>query len=200
MSADAISRLWQRLRMLVGRSRVTTVNDSGVIQVLQVQLLEDETKDGMLRVAEYGLVSNPPTGTDAVCLFLAGERTLGVVIGTNNQTFRMRGLASGEVAIHDNQGRSVLLGAGGITIQGASSPIAVATTGDVNVTAGGNVTLTAGTSITLTAPTVTVTGDLAVSGALTNAGHNVGVGHEHTQGTYHAGGTPITGISGTVST
>jgi phage gp45-like len=39
-------------------------------------------------VQQFGLASVPPAGTDAVVIFLAGNRASRVVIGTNNQSLR----------------------------------------------------------------------------------------------------------------
>lgn len=187
MNIEAIERLWHRVRMIVGRSRITSVDDSGVIQRVQVRLTAYELMDGAMRVAEYGFQSNPPVGTDAVSVHLSGERSLAVVIGTNNQTFRMRGLASGEVAISDDKGRFVLLGAVGIQVQGKDDPVQVETTStltaiagsDIDVTStGGSVSVTAATtlrlmatSIQLEASSVRIQGDtLAVSAATAMTG------------------------------
>ena len=151
MVEQAIARLWSRIRMLVGRSRLMLVDDSQAIQTVQLRLLADETRDQALRAAEYGFCSNPPDGTDAISLHMAGERGIVVVIATNNQTFRMRGLATGEVAIHDDKGRFVYLSAAGIHVQGKDDPILVETTSDITARAGGDVVATAGGSITGTA-------------------------------------------------
>lgn len=128
MSLDAISRLWMRLRLVVGRGRVQTVQDAGHVQKLQVQLGADETIDGLPRLAEYGFQSSPPAGSDAIVLFLAGERSNGVVIACGNQQFRLRSLADGEVAISDDKGQSVYLSAAGIRINGGSQPMVITNT------------------------------------------------------------------------
>jgi phage baseplate assembly protein V len=156
MNTSAITRLWRRTLMAIGAGRITQVDDSRSAQVMQVQLGQDELKDDTPRLAEYGFVSNPPVGSDAVVLFIAGERTNGVVVATNNQTVRMTGLASGEVAIHDDKGRFVYLSAAGIHVQGKDSPIVVETTSDITATAGGNITLQAGALIKLQAPSVEI--------------------------------------------
>jgi phage baseplate assembly protein V len=168
---EQIERLWRRLQLVIGRGRIRVVDDSTPAQTLQVQLGADETKDALPRIAEYGFTSNPPPGTDAVVIFLAGERTNGVVVATNNQQFRMRNLETGEVAIYDNRGRFVLLGAGGIHVQGNADPILVETTGtitanaggDINATSsGGAVNVTAAASIKLEAPFIHLKGSSIV--------------------------------------
>ena len=152
MNTSAITRLWRRTLLMIGVARVTIIDDSKAAQILQLRLGADETKDDTPRLAEYGFTSNPPEGSDAVVLFIAGERTNGVVIATNNQTVRMRNLATGEVAIHDDKGRYVLLRADGIFVQGNNDPVTVETTSDINATTtGGAINLTAATTIKLQA-------------------------------------------------
>jgi phage baseplate assembly protein V len=142
MNTSALTRLWRRMLMAIGAGRITQVDDSRSAQVMQVQLGQDELKDDTPRLAEYGFVSNPPIGSDAVVLFIAGERTNGVVVATNNQTVRMTGLASGEVAIHDDKGRFVYLSAAGIHVQGKDDPITVETTGPITARASGDIDAT----------------------------------------------------------
>lgn len=154
---DALGRLWMRLRLLVGRGRTTQVDDSKGAQVHQVRMGADELRDGTPRVAEYGFVSNPPADTDVIVVFIAGDRSNGVIIGTNNQVVRMRGLATGEVAIHDDKGRFMLLGATGIHVQGNSDPILAETTGPITARAGGGIDATStGGNINLAAAAGTI--------------------------------------------
>jgi phage baseplate assembly protein V len=223
ISRQALDALWRRVMQLVGRGRTTRVDDGGNAQVLQIRMGADELRDDTPRIAEYGFTSVPPAGTDAVVLFISGERSGGVVIATNNQTVRMRALGDGEVAIYDDKGRYMLLAAAGITVQGKDSPVAVETTAGVSVDAGGDVDVTAGGSIvgqaqalvSLSAPiirlaattalelsgaAVSVSGPTAfsgavdIAGALRQNGHDLGVDH------YHADGTRGDGNTGTVQT
>ncbi len=152
--SDSLERVWRRLQQVIGRGRMTLVDDSKPAQVQQVRLGADELRDGTPRAAEYGFSSVPPVGTDVIVVFIAGERTNGVIVATNNQTFRMRNLGEGEVAIHDDKGRYVLLAAAGITVEGKDSPIVAHTTSDITATAGGNITLQAAAKITLAAPEI----------------------------------------------
>lgn len=133
--SDVADRLWRRVLLVVGRGRVGTVNDAGQVQKLQVRVSADETIDGMPRLAEYGFQSHPPAGSDAVALFVAGERSNGVVIACGNQTYRLRGLKSGEVAISDDKGQSVVLSASGIQVNGGGLPIAISNTSQVSIDA-----------------------------------------------------------------
>ena len=139
----AIERLYRRVMFAVGRGRTTAVNDAGSVQKLQVVLGALETRDNTPRLAEFGFTSNPPPSSDAVVLFVGGDRSNGVVIATGNQQYRLVGLASGDVAIYDSRGASVWLTPAGIVINGAGLPMQI-----------NNV------------PTMTQNGDLRVTGAV----------------------------------
>jgi phage baseplate assembly protein V len=122
---STLDRMWRRVLLLVGRGRVTLVDDSGPVQRLQMKLGAEEIKDGVPRLAEYGFQSMPPVGSDAVLVFLAGERSNGVAIACGNQTYRLKGLATGEVAISDDKGQKVYLSAAGIRIDGGGKAIQI---------------------------------------------------------------------------
>lgn len=131
----SMQHLWRRIQQVVGRGRSTDANDAGPVQTMQVRMGADELIGDLPRAAEYGFTSVPPVGTDAIVLFLGGERSNGIVVATNNQQFRMKALGNGDVAIYDNRGQSVLLSADGIVIDaGGSRPITLqnATRVDVN--------------------------------------------------------------------
>jgi phage baseplate assembly protein V len=103
-------------------------------------------------MVEYGFTSNPPDGSDAICLSMAGDRNNTVVIATNHQSYRMKNLGSGEVAIYDLHGQSVYLTATGIIVNGAGLPIKVTNT----------------SAITLDSPLVTCTGQLVANTSVTS--------------------------------
>lgn len=146
----AIERLYRRVMLVVGRGRIKTGNDEGAVQKQQVRLGAFETFDDIPRIGEYGFNSMPPADTDAVLIFVGGNRLDGVIIGTGNQTFRMRSLKPGEVSISDNKGQSVYLTQQGIVVNGGGLPVLV----------------TNAPTITLDTPLVHATGDVHVDGAL----------------------------------
>jgi phage baseplate assembly protein V len=149
-SLAAIERLWRRMLLVVGRGRIKTSDDIGALQRHQVQLGQLETFDNLSRLSEYGFNSLPPEKSEAVLLFMGGNRTDGVIIATGNQTYRMRGLANGEVSISDDKGQSVYLSQNGIVINGGGKPITVINT----------------QSVTLDTPETTITGHVTIKGAL----------------------------------
>lgn len=163
-------QLWRRVLVLVGRGRITAVNDAGDVQLAQARLSGSEVQDDMPRFGQYGLSCNPPAGTDCVAIFVGGDRTNGVIIATNNQTFRMKALESGEVALSDDKGQSVYLSATGIRIDGGGLPISVE-----NAPAIG---LWAGAAISLNAPSIILNGTTVFNGPIASgSAPGAGVGH-----------------------
>lgn len=175
---DILERVWRRLVLLIGRGRITFVDDAGSVQRVQVQLGSEETKDGIPRLCEYGFQSRPPAGSDAVVLFLAGERTNAVVIACGSQQYRMRSLADGEVAISDDKGQFVYLSAAGIRVQGNDKPIQVDTTSSVTVNASSAHLVCSG-NVQIDAATLHVNADTTFVGTVTANGHRIDETHRH---------------------
>lgn len=118
----------------IGRGRVTLVNDRGPIQTVQVQLSQNELRDDTPRMAEYGLTSNPPAGTDALVNFLGADRNFGVIVATNHQASRPKGLREGETMLYQKNGLQVYLSNDELTVNASNLPVTIndATTCTIN--------------------------------------------------------------------
>ena len=125
MTAGVVEALGQRIRMLIGRGRVRTGSDSAGVQMLQVQLASVETGDNRPRMAEFGFSSMPPADTDAVVVFLTGDRSAGVVVATNHQASRPRGLKPGETIVYSQDGKCVYFSDAGIVVDAKGQSVTV---------------------------------------------------------------------------
>ena len=152
-STGRLQRLYQRIVLSIGRGRINTVNDAGPVQLVQVTLNDREVRDTTPRVAEFGFASNPPEGTDCILLFVGGERSNGVVIGTNHQSSRPKNLQPGEVMVFDLWGKSVYFTASGGIIVDAKNT-------DVTVNNATTVTINAATEVQMNTPILRVSGDV----------------------------------------
>jgi hypothetical protein len=110
------------------------VNDSGAVQTVQAQLDALSVRDNIPLLYHYGFFSAPPVGADLHVAFLDGDRSKAVVIATNHQGYRMKGVAPGDAGLFA-QGAIVHLSASGIGLTG-------------NVAHAGNYTLTGNLSVT----------------------------------------------------
>lgn len=140
-----IEPIKRRVLMSVARAVINLVDDSGKIQRQQVAMLEDEVRDQVERVQEYGFTSVPLPGAEAVTLFIGGNRDHGVVIATDDRRFRLKNLQSGEVAIYTDEGDKVVFKRGRV------------------------IEFTAGVRVEVIAPTVHMTGALNVDGPITSS-------------------------------
>ncbi|MFP3274687.1 MAG: phage baseplate assembly protein V [Paraburkholderia sp.] len=151
--SDYAEQHYLRTMMMVRRGKISLVNDSGVIQTVQLPPSGLETRDNLKRIAEYGLTSNPPEGTDAYILNIGGDPSNGAVVGTNHQQTRPTGLEQGETQIYNGPaGTSVYLSNGGIVVNANGQP--------VTVNGSTTVTIVAATEIIADTPLLKCTGDI----------------------------------------
>lgn len=104
----------RRLSNMLARGTVALVNSATKMQGLQIRLLAGEVKDAVEHFEPYGYTSNPNPGAEGVALFLDGDRSHGIVVVVADRRYRMTGLETGEVAIHDDQSQCVYLKRDGI--------------------------------------------------------------------------------------
>jgi phage baseplate assembly protein V len=185
---EAAEKLWRRVQLVIGRGKVTTGRDDGNVQYLQIQLGENEIRDNTPRLAEYGFASMPTNGSDAIVIFVGGDRSNGVIIATGNQAERIRNLKPGESEMYDNLGKHIYLKATGIEIEAGGQPVTVN-----NATI---VTVKAATKIRAETPLFECTGDI-----IDNAGTNthsmaqmrtIYDGHNHIVRGVQGGGAAVT--------
>ncbi|ANN70920.1 phage baseplate assembly protein V [Bordetella bronchialis] len=156
-----IERLFRRIQMLAGRGRVTQVDDSGPVQTMQVQASGLELADKRARPQEFGLTSNPPTGSDAALLALAGDRTAVMVVGVNHQPSRPRNLSPGETKLYSQDGKYVYLTAsGGIVVDANGQDVVVNNAKDVTWNLSGKLKFVAPGGVEFVTPLVASTGDI----------------------------------------
>lgn len=111
--ARLLTPLARRISNLVARAVVRRADDSAKMQLLQVDVLTDETRDEVERVQNYGFTSAPFDGAEAVVLFVGGRRDHGLAVAVDDRRHRMTGLQPGEVAVYTDEGDSVVIRRGG---------------------------------------------------------------------------------------
>lgn len=126
----AVAPVARRVRLVVGRGIVKLVNDATKAQTLQVALLAGELRSDVERWEQFGLVSRPPVGSEALFLSVAGDRSHGAVVCVQDRATRPKGvLAENDVALYDgvNGIRVHLVAADGtVGLAGAADYVALA--------------------------------------------------------------------------
>lgn len=179
------------------RGVLTLVKAAGNVQLVQVDGLAGEQLQDNELFQHYGYTSNPPPGTMAIVLPIGGKTAHGIIIATEHGNYRLKDLASGEVAIYSDEGDSVILKRGRLievtteTLRintqvmevNASASIdfntpMVNTDQALNVT--GLTTLTGGMAVSGGGgSTATITGNLVTVGTITNNGKAIDSSHQH---------------------
>ncbi len=156
-----MERLWRRLQMMVGRGVVTSVDDGGPVQMMQVRASGLEVADRRVRPQEFGLTSNPPPGSDAALASISGDRSSTMVVGVNHQASRPRNLKAGETKLYSEDGKYVYLTAGGgIVVDAGGQDVVVNNANNVTWNLSGKLTIVAPGGIDLQTPLVKSSGDM----------------------------------------
>ncbi|NRA68806.1 MAG: phage baseplate assembly protein [Pseudobacteriovorax sp.] len=98
-----------KIKRILARCRVSSVNEGEPIQKLQLSVLNGEVIDSIPRYQNYGFTSNPRIGAEAVAIFNNGDRSSGIVVAVDDRSFRLKSLKEGEVAIYTDEGDSIIL-------------------------------------------------------------------------------------------
>lgn len=145
-----IATLARRIRLMSARAVVKLVNDGLNVQGLQLGILANEVSD-VQRFQEYGFTSVPQDGAEAVVLSIAGVRSHGIVVATEDGRYRLKNLKQGEVALYTDEGDSIHFKRGKI--------IAITSGSEVDVTAP-TVKVTATSKVTFDTPELHCTGKI----------------------------------------
>src|SRR3990167_2011860 len=98
------------------------------LQVLQLQVLAGETKDGVELFEPYGHTGVALPGAEGVVAFLDGGRPHAVALVQTDRRYRPTDLQPGEVALYNNEGTRVVLRKGGKVEVLAATEVKVTTT------------------------------------------------------------------------
>jgi phage baseplate assembly protein V len=111
MNAAILDRFLQPIRnkifLLVGRAILAAIKNSEKTMKIQVKGLSGEVITDIERVQNYGFESYPIVGSsEAVVLFVNGNRDQGVAVCVHDREYRPTDLASGDVAVYSKADKS----------------------------------------------------------------------------------------------
>lgn len=146
-----IRTMYRKSMMALTTGKVTAMKDVGGVQVLQYQH-PVEVRGGTPRMTEFGFSSGLPVGTDVLVACIGGDRSSGIVIATNNSSYRHGGLNPGETVIYSQWGQFVKLTQNGIEVQANGQA--------VDVKQATQVTIEATAGVMMKTPLLQCTGDI----------------------------------------
>lgn len=175
MIDDAIKPIRNRVLNALARGVLSNVDDDDGMQVVQVDLLDSETRDELDRFQNYGFTSKPRKDAEALVMFVGGKRDNGIVFAVEDRRYRITSLEDGEVCVYNDTGAKMLFKANG----------------DVEITP------KSGQKLKLNCD-VECTGDVVASG-ISLKNHTHGPGSFSTTVGSGGGGGPVSGSSGAPS-
>jgi phage baseplate assembly protein V len=104
-----IAPIKSSVQLMISRGVLTLINDALATQEVQLNMLAGENLGGVERFQEYGFTSVPFPGAEAIFASVAGNRTKGVVLVVGDKRYRLTGMQGGEVALHDDQGQTIII-------------------------------------------------------------------------------------------
>lgn len=110
---------------------LSLIDSSKKMQTAQIMMLADETAD-LPYFEQYGFTSRPNPGAEVVASFYDGDRSHGVILCIADRRYRLTGLSSGEVAIYDDVGQSVVLSKSGVVVRGGGKPMKFTDTPEID--------------------------------------------------------------------
>ena len=134
--------LGNRLRLMISRALVVLVDDTKLLQELQVSLLEGEARAVAERFQQYGFTSVPLEDAEAIALSIGGSRSHIVVLAVDDRRYRRKDLAPGETCIYNQHGDRV------------------------HIREDGTIDVVASTKVFVDAPEVECTGNVLIKGNL----------------------------------
>lgn len=136
------------------RAEIRGVSDTGETQAVEAETHEGILRSGVEVLMPFGLASVPPAGAITVLLALGGDQGDMVALPLSCPSARFGGLSAGETVLHDAAGNRLHFRNGGLVEIHAAASMAV------NV---------GGTQLLVEDGTVTITGDLVVTGQVSDA-------------------------------
>lgn len=104
-----IAPIMRRVRLMLGRAVVNIVNDGLKAQNIQVSMLEDEVPDDVERLQNYGQISVPLAGAEAIIACIGAQRDHGVALIVEDRRYRPTGLTDGDTGVYHFEGHRLRL-------------------------------------------------------------------------------------------
>ena len=151
-------RLYRRVRMIVAPLKIMATDDTKSVHTAQMRVQgSPEVIDAMPLIQSYGVAVHPPVGTDSIGLFVAGDRSNGMALGTNNQAVRPKNQKPGEVQVYTDEGDNLHFARNKAVTLTAGNSAAINTKA---------ATVKGSSSVTLDTPTTTHTGNVKALGKM----------------------------------
>lgn len=140
-----LDELQHRVQSMLLRGVATNVDDALKMQILGLDLEDGLRASKVEHWHPYGFSTHPHADSEVLLASLGGNRDHMIAIATADRRYRVKGMAGGEVAIHDDQGQVVHFKRNKIYVNTSKA-------------------------VEVEAPTITLKGNVVVQGNITQTG------------------------------
>ena len=102
--SDMIRPLRNRVYTMITRAVIETVNDTDGMQLVKLNLLAGEARDGVERFQNFGFSSHPPDSAECVAVAIGGNTDHLIIIVADDRASRITGLLKGESVQFNDKG------------------------------------------------------------------------------------------------
>lgn len=125
MLEQQVAQLERRIMNMMVRGTFQSSDDEG-LQYATMRGMRGEKPTRLEYAEPYGWTSSPLAGAEAMAGFLGGARDNGLVLSVFDRRYRLKGMAGGEVAIHDDQEQRVHIKRAGVWVDTPKKVVAIA--------------------------------------------------------------------------
>jgi len=199
-----ISPIITRVRRVCLGAIIRRVDDGGDLQRMQVESIGHSVYDNVEKFEQFGFTSNPPVGLDAIIIERCGKH---IIVAIGDRKYRIKNLESGDTAVYDVRGQTIILNETGISVTDAHGNTVITDSNGINTTdtngnnakmdgSGINLTDINGNNITMAASGVNINGVLITQAGVVTTPATVTTGGALTAGGAITSGGDVTSSSG----
>lgn len=104
MIKQMLMPLQNRIVMSISRAVIESVKDTEGMQIVKVNLLAGESREGIERMQNYGFSGVPTDNAEAVAVAIGSNRDHLIIIACDDRTKRIKGLEKGESVQYNSNG------------------------------------------------------------------------------------------------
>lgn len=119
LSRTDLDRIRAEVHNMISRGVITEVDDARLMQSIGLRLQNGHKPTKVEHWHPYGMTYHPHADAEVLAFAVNGDRDHIVALPGADRRYRLKNMAQGELAIHDDQGQKVHFTRGGVMVESA---------------------------------------------------------------------------------